>query len=294
MNPVLKWTGIVAGGLVMLVVAIAASLYVVGGSKLSRTYDIQPTSLAIPINDSEAIARGAHLAVINGCTDCHGADFSGKVMVDDPPFRVVASNLTSGAGGIGSRYSDADFDRSIRHGVRPDGRPLFIMPSAAYNRLSDADAADIIAYLRSVPAVDSELPGTEIRTVGRLLAAFAIDPAFEVRTGAARATAPSVGPTAEYGEYMASITCAYCHGDDMNGAQPPNPDSPYAPSLAAAAVWPLEQFKSALRTGVTPAGYELDVEFMPWSFTKQMTEDELDALYLFLNRQFAGSTTAGL
>src|SRR5690606_29903099 len=106
---------------------------------------------------------------INGCTDCHGPDLSGGVMVDEPPFRVVASNLTSGRGGIGTSYSEIDLDRVIRHGVRPDGGPVLVMPSSGYNRLSDDDAARIIAYLRSLPPVDNELPRTQVRFLGRIL-----------------------------------------------------------------------------------------------------------------------------
>src|SRR5690606_32604677 len=98
------------------------------------------------------------------------------------------------AGGVGGRYTATDFDRAIRHGLRPDGSPLLIMPSAAFHRLSDRDAADLIAYLQQVPPVDHELPATEVRTPGRLMAAFLLDPAFEVRLERTRADHPPVGP----------------------------------------------------------------------------------------------------
>src|SRR5690606_27734055 len=115
-------------------------MYFVGGAKLGRTYEVQTADLTIP-TDSASIARGAHLARTNGCTDCHAANLAGQVFVDAPPFRIVASNLTAGAGGVGGRYSAEDFDRAIRHGLRPDGSPLLIMPSAAFHRLADEDAA---------------------------------------------------------------------------------------------------------------------------------------------------------
>src|SRR5690606_11676554 len=128
MNKALKWTGIVLGSLLDLVLVAGGVLYVLGGSKLSRTYEVRTADLVIP-TDSAALARGAHLARTNGCTDCHAPNFAGQVMADEPPFRVVASNLTRGAGGVGGRYTATDFDRAIRHGLRPDGRPLLIMPS---------------------------------------------------------------------------------------------------------------------------------------------------------------------
>lgn len=292
---ILKWSGIVLGGLLAVVLMAGGVLYFIGGNKVDQTYDI-PTAALVVTSDSASVARGAHVAAINGCTDCHGADLSGQVFVDAPPFRIVASNLTSGRGGVGSRYSDADWDRTIRHGVRPDGRAVLIMPSAAFHQISDDDTAVLIAYLKSVAPVDNELPATEVRAPGRLLAAFAIDPAFEVRTTAARASAPAPGPTAEYGEYLASGTCAYCHGADMQGlTKPPNPDSPPAPSLVAAAQWTLDEFMQTLRTGTTPSGRTLDPGFMPWKITAHMTDEELIALHTYL-RSLANTpvrTTSG-
>jgi cytochrome c553 len=285
MRKVLKWTGIVLGSLLILILVLGGVMYFVGGSKLSRTYAVQTADLVIP-TDSASIARGAHLARVNGCTDCHAPNLAGQVFVDAPPFRIVASNLTPGAGGVGGRYSAADFDRAIRHGLRPDGSPLIIMPSAAFHRLADEDAAALIAYLQQVPPVDHELPATEVRAPGRIMSAFLLDPSMEVRVEPARATRPAVGPTAEYGEYLVSGVCAYCHGDDLQGAQPPNPDSPPAPPLAAAARWSLEEFEHALRTGETPGGRQLNPEFMPISFTSQYDDVEIAALHAHLTQRF--------
>lgn len=271
--------------LAVLVVIAVAVAYVVGGSRLDRTFDIETVDLARLPADSATLAYGEHLAAIHGCTDCHGEDYGGKVMMDVPPFRVVATNLTAGAGGIGDEYDVEDFDRAIRHGVRPDGRPLIIMPSAAFHALSDGDVAALIAHLQRVPPVDNELPETEIKTMGRLMASFAFDPTLEVREGrpGPGGVAPARGATAEYGAYLASITCAYCHGQDLRGMQPPIPESPHAPDLVALAdEWSHDAFVETLRTGTTPDGRELDPEFMPYRLTAQMEQSELDALYAYL------------
>lgn len=282
MRKALKWTGIVLGSLVVLVLVVATVLYVVGGSKQNRTYAVQTAALVIP-TDSAAIARGAHLAATHGCLDCHGADLGGQVMVDAPPFRVTASNLTRGEGGIGGDYTAEDLDRAIRHGVLPDGRPVVIMPSGAFHRVSNADAAALIAYLQRLPPVDRTLPSTALRPLGRVLAgAGALDLAFEVRTAPARRTAPAPAPTAEYGEYLATALCTYCHGEDLAGMQPPNPSSPPAPTLAAAARWSLDDFKQMLRTGTTPDGRTVDPAFMPISATSRMDDTELAALHAHL------------
>lgn len=280
---ILKGAGLALGGLIALVLMAASVLYFVGGKKVSRTYHVETAALAIP-TDSASLARGAHVAAINGCHDCHGEDLSGQVFVDAPPFRAVASNLTSGKGGVGARYSEADWDRAIRHGVLPSGRAVIVMPSAGFHQLSDDDTAALIAYLQSIGPVDRELPPTEIRVPGWVLAAFALDPAAEVRTAAARASAPAPGPTAEYGAYLASVTCTHCHGATLQGtARPPTPGSPPAPNLEAAGQWTLAQFEETLRTGVTPGGHVLDPAFMPWTFTARMTDEELEALHAYLH-----------
>ena len=174
---VLKWAGIVIGGLVGLVVVALVVVYFVGGGRLSKTYDIQVAPVAIPTDDV-AIARGKHLAesaVL--CQECHGENLQGDILEDDLVFgRIVASNLTSGKGGIGGRYSDEDFVRAIRHGVRPDGTPLIIMPSEFFNKLGEADLGAVIAYIKSLPPVDNELPGTTAGPLARLIVLLAARP----------------------------------------------------------------------------------------------------------------------
>lgn len=278
MKKVLKWAGIGLGGLVVLLLIAGFAVYMKGGSNLTATYDIPDTPLTI-VSDSAALARGEHLTATMGCQDCHTPNLSGTVMVDDTPFRVVASNLTPS--GVGASYSDTDFERAIRHGVRPDGTALLIMPSLAYNGIADEDMAAIIAYLRSLEPIDNSLPTTEVRTMGRMLAAGPLDPGFEVNPARSPSSRPPIGPTAEYGAYLFGTTCFYCHGEDGQGLErPPGPPGGIpSPSFEASARWSLDEFKQTLRTGVAPGGRELNQEFMPWQFTARMTDDELEGLY---------------
>ena len=90
--------------------------------------------------------------------------------MDDPLLaRIVPPNLTRGRGGVGATFTDADFVRAIRHGVDPSGRQLLIMPSDDYNHFSDADLGAIIAYVRSLPPINTSLPSNDIRTLGLIL-----------------------------------------------------------------------------------------------------------------------------
>lgn len=293
MKRVLKWVGIGVGVVVLVLIVGGFAMYVVGGSRIAERHEAETAPLTIR-NDSATVALGAHLAAINGCTDCHTASLGGQVFADGAPFRAVASNLTSGVGGVAGEYTPALWDRAIRHGIGYDGRALWIMPSAAFHNLADEDVAAIIAYLGSLPPVDNELPKTEFRPMGRVLSGFAMDPTMEVRTTPARRDRPAESSTAEYGEYLTSVTCAYCHQADLGGGTTADPASPPAPDLAAAGQWPIEEFKHALRTGETPGGRQLDPAFMPWTFTAHMSDTELEAIHAHLASLMAtrGSTSA--
>jgi mono/diheme cytochrome c family protein len=107
----------------------------------------------------------------------------------------------------------------------------------------------------------------------------AVDMIGEAR--AHRPSTPPVGPTSAYGEYRASTLCAGCHGPRLEGAQPPDPSSPPAPPLMNAATWSLEQFRAALRTGQTPTR-QLDDSYMPYTVTAHMTDEEIEALHMYL------------
>lgn len=278
MKRALRWIGIGLGAIVV----VAGVIFAVGSSRVNRTYEVQTVSLPL-VTDSAGIARGEHLTQIYGCIDCHTPNFGGQVFAEAPPFRVVASNLTSGAGGVAGQYTPELWNRAIRHGVGADGKALFIMPSSVYHDLSDDDISHIISYLVQLPPVDNELPATQVKPLGRFLAAFALDPAAEVRTDPteARASSPTPGATVEFGQYYATV-CTHCHGHDLLGAQPPEPSSPPAPSLVDAGRWGTQQFIQTMRTGVTPAGKTLDPMIMPWTMASRATDEELTGLHMYL------------
>lgn len=279
MRTALKWTGIVVGSLLVLLVVAGFALSLVGSGNISKTYDVPVAALAIP-TDSAAVARGAHLAGIYGCQDCHGADLSGQVMSEEGPFRLVASNLTPA--GVGASYDAETWDRAIRHGVGADGTALFVMPSGAYHGMSDTEAAALIAYLQTLEPVENDLPPMEYRFMGRLLAAGPLDLEAGVHPEPTSASSPAPGATVAYGEYVAEMMCAYCHGAGQVGKEPEAPGAPPAPDLLASSLWPAASFHEALTTGVTPTGRQMDPEFMPWTATAKMTPDEREGIRLYL------------
>jgi mono/diheme cytochrome c family protein len=287
LKKVLKWIGIIVGGLVGLLALAFVVLYFIGGVKVNKKYEVRVETVSIP-TDADAVQRGKHIATIYICTRCHTENLGGQLSFVVPGMvSIPTPNLTSGAGGVGSFYTDEDWVRAIRHGVGYDGRALFIMPSKTFHYLNDEDLSALIAYLKSLPPVDNELPGRRIELLGRLMMAVGMFPPLPVdqidHTGP-RPVAPEPGVTAAYGEYL-SRTCTECHGDNLNGAPfgPPGQEVP-TPNLTPGgelASWSEEDFFKTMRTGVTPYGRQLDEE-MPWKYFGQMSDEELRAMWLYL------------
>ena len=95
MRKVLKWLGIVLGCLLGLIVVAVLVLFFIGNSRLNATY-VAPDALASGFGDSASLARGEHIMRIHSCQFCHGERLEGRVFLDIPPARAVASNLTPG------------------------------------------------------------------------------------------------------------------------------------------------------------------------------------------------------
>jgi cytochrome c553 len=291
----LKWAAIALGVVVALIVMTAAVLSSLGASRLGRSYAIDVAAVPIP-TDSAAIARGQHLArAVTLCTGCHGDGLEGDLLFEAPGIATVyAPNLTAGEGGKGAVFDDVDWVRAIRNGVSPEGRGLMIMHSDAYNQLSAEDLGAIIAYARSVPPVDGELPAPKTTLVGRAMVALGLFdsdvvpliPAEVIDHTAPIPTRPPPGPTAEYGEYLVGLAlCRMCHGPDLRGGPPIEEGAPAGPSLAAWAEadgWTADQFVETIRTGTTPYGKALDGDHMPWEVYARMTDEELRAIRAYL------------
>jgi mono/diheme cytochrome c family protein len=290
MRRLLRWLGIIIGGLVGLVVVVLIGFYLWTGSRLARTYDIPPSGIVVP-SSPEAVERGRHFAeVIYQCGGCHGENMGGQVMFEDfLTGRLAGSNLTAGEGGVGQRYTDEDWVRAVRHGVLPNGRAGVAMVSNVFYYLSDADVGAMIAYLKSLPPVDNVVPPTRLGLMGRvylLMSETDILPAAGIDHAAPRPPDPAPGVTVEYGQYLARV-CTFCHGNNYAGFSDPEAQStdPMPANLTPAgdlSHWTEADFMNTLRTGYTPEGKLLDPEAMPWRSFGQMTDDELKAIWMFL------------
>jgi mono/diheme cytochrome c family protein len=292
MKKVLKWIGIVLGILVGLVLLAALALYTKARVQVNKTYDVQVEAVTIP-TDPASIEHGKHLATVL-CMECHGDDLGGVPSWGVIPNMAVIStpNLTSGTGGAGAEFSEADWVRVLRHGVIPEGRSVFLMPSNNFYYLGDQDLGDLLAYVKSVPPVDKEIPDPHASFTflggvmygaglfGDLLRAGTIDQVNRP------ADFPEPGVTPEYGNYLVDINgCRSCHGAQMAGGKPSDPASPLAPNLTRGGEligWKEADFIHTLRTGIALSGHKLDPRFMPWTYKSKMTDEELQAIWAYL------------
>ena len=102
--------------------------------------------------------RGEYIATAGGCVACHTASgkdaarFAGGHALKTPFGTFYGPNITPHPqAGIG-RWSEADFVRAMRQGLRPDGAHYFpAFPYPSYTRIVNADLRDLWAYLRSLP-----------------------------------------------------------------------------------------------------------------------------------------------
>lgn len=291
MSRILKIIGTVVAVLLGIMAVFLAFVFIRSNNIFNKTYDTPEVTITVP-TDEATIERGRYLAnIVSVCIDCHGPDFGGGVVVDDVALGIViAPNLTTGENGLGAELSNGDIARVLRYGVLPDGRSVRVMPSDDYAYMSEADMGAVIAYVRSLPPVDSDLPETELKLLGRILLAIGQLPIMiaERIDFAAAHPEPEPGISLAYGTYLGNIAgCTGCHGPGLSGGPIPGapPDWPQAANLTPSGVvggWTEAQFIATLRTGVDPDGKQL-VDEMPWRYYAQLTDDELKALWLFVH-----------
>jgi mono/diheme cytochrome c family protein len=264
---------IVAAVPVILALSFTAWVYLASERHLRSFPQPTPFTLAIPESPA-ARARGEHLAHTRGCFGCHGERLEGASMGG----YAVAPNLPA----LARRASPSALEAAIRHGIGADGRALYSMPSYNFLHLRDADVADLIAYLRSAPVVEKDLPEPHLPWTIRFAIALGRDsamPAFLHLVPPLRNA--DQGDTAlARGEYLAMTTCNECHGFGLR-ADSPWPGS--APDLIIVSAYSEEAFRTLMKTGLALGGRELDMmSGVARGRFAHFTDEEVTDLYAFL------------
>lgn len=133
-----------------LVVSIVSALGAIGSGAQAQT-----------LTDAALVERGRAVATAADCMACHtvprtGKPFAGGYPIVSPLGTIYSTNITpSKTSGIGG-YSEAEFSRAVRQGIRKDGAHLYpAMPYDSYAGITDEDMHALYAYfMHGVEPVD--------------------------------------------------------------------------------------------------------------------------------------------
>lgn len=233
-----------------------------------------------------------------GCGNCHtpmgpegpmaGMDLAGTLIVDEGGMKAYSANITPGGRVAG--WSDAELAKAIREGIRPDGTVIGPpMPFMFYKHISDNDLAAIVAYIRTVPAVDNTVPAS--------VYPFPLPPAYGPPVEAVADIPP--GQTVEYGQYIVSIThCLECHtpfapdgtlieaelgrgGFEFHGPWGTSVAANLTSSPDGLANYTDAEVATMITQGVRPDGSRM-LPPMPYPYLARMTPEDLSAAILYI------------
>ncbi len=302
----------VSGAVLALVV-----LAVVGGLTYVKTAlpNVGPApELKVDMSAAQ-IERGEYLANhVALCMDCHSerdySRFAGPIKAGT--FGAGGEKFGREMGFPGNFYSrnitpyalkdwtDGEIYRAVTAGVSKTGEALFpVMPYHAFGQMDDRDIHAIIAYLRTVPAVKSEIPAREVDfPVNIILQTMPVKGTPQVR--------PDKSDVLAYGKYITTFAgCAECHTKRDKGA--PLPGMAFAGGMefklptgvlrsanltpdkeTGIGTWTEEMFVQRFKMYAdsayhTPAVGKDDFNtIMPWNMYAKMEATDLKSIYAYL------------
>jgi Cytochrome c len=283
----------------------------------------------ITVDSSPArLERGEYLFnAVCACGSCHserdykrfGGPMNPKgigkgqdMQLNGLPGTITAGNLTPDREtGLGT-WTDGEKIRAIRDGVSRNGRALYpLMPYQYYRYLSDYDVQSIVAYMNSLPPVHNILPPTRVSFPASMWIKG-------VPTAVVHVTDVDPDGGEAYGDYLTRIAaCESCH-TPVNGYQPDQNarfaggrdlDSFFG-SVTSANItpdmgsgiggWAYLQFERRMRAyqqynGSPPPAEAKDFTMMPWENYAQMTDHDLEAMFIYLRgvKAVSNSTPGG-
>ncbi len=259
----------------------------------------------LPAATAAHVERGRYLFEhVLACHDCHSKRdwrfYAGPVVpgtegggawVADRTVPAWSANITQHA--LGS-WTDGEILRAMTAGVLRDGSAVHpLMPWDSYRNLTFEDARSVVAYVRTLPAVDSNPPRGRsirpkefliVRILGRLLPKPYVPPPL----------VPERDPVA-WGKYLATVAeCGICHGEDLGGGRQVDVPGTGQTALSANLTphpnarisgWSEENFVAVFRSFASMSEKPVPAREntpMPWLRYASMSERDLRALYAYL------------
>ncbi len=262
------------------------------------------------------VERGRYLSHhVSVCMDCHSTrnwDFFSAPIVPGTegqggeafteaiglPGNIYSKNITPTRM---RSWTDGELVQAITEGYSKEhGAQFPIMPYPWYGTMTQEDAHAVVAYLRTLPPLQNEVPDTELNFPLNII----------VRTMPRPATpTPTVNPNDElsYGKYLTTIAaCEACHtptqrGDKIEGLDfaggfkfpLPSGGTVFSSNITpdsetGIGSWSREQFIQKFKSFASEQAQNQPVSpntfntVMPWTMYAGMTEQDLGAIYTYL------------
>ena len=262
----------------------------------------------------DRVERGKYLAhSVTVCMDCHSkrdwSVFSGPITpgtlgaggdIFDRnmgfPGVFYSKNITPA--GL-KDWTDGEIFRAITTGVGKEDNPLFpVMPYHSYGKMDPEDVYSIIAYIRTLPAIQSTIPEREVDFPFSLIL-------HTIPQQATPGKMPDPSDSVAYGKYLVNAAaCADCHtkfekgqfiaGTEFGGgrvfelAGGTLTSSNISPDASGLGYWSREKFIQTFKQyqdsaytspKLGPSDYNT---IMPWVMYSSMTESDLSSIYQYL------------
>jgi mono/diheme cytochrome c family protein len=260
----------------------------------------------------ERLARGRYIVEgIAHCFGCHGQpDFensfgqpkpgtkgAGDIVKNESfngvpyPDGLVHPNITPDKETGAGTWTDAQFERAIRHGIGHDGRELIdFMPYAFFRSMTDEDVASVIVYLRSLPAVRNPLPKRNLPFPVKVDLHPELEPKLPV----------AASEQVKHGWYLVRLAqCNDCHtpADEKGNAMT---DMMFGGGFRFTGPWgdivspnittdpsgishyDRAMFIKTIRTGHASGGVRDLNPLMPFSYFRNMTDEDLEAIFAYI------------
>ncbi|HLF63235.1 MAG TPA: cytochrome c [Saprospiraceae bacterium] len=218
--------------------------------------------------------------------------------------RNLTPDKTTGLG----QYEDGQIFRMMRHAVKPNGTATLSLMMPFWN-MADDDLVAIVSYLKSLGPVQNTVPEPEWTFMGKVIRS--ISPTFKpILNPEAPAQAPPMAPTVERGEYLARFVCncVGCHTErDLMTYEAIGPEfaggMEFEPFVELHKALNIDTTLWTRTTNITPhpnstlsrfktkeewiarfrQGRILPHSPMDWGPFSRMSDEDLEALYIYLN-----------
>jgi cytochrome c553 len=283
---VMRVLGYAVAGIGGLALLGAGGIYARSEMIVRERFEVSAPPFALPLPvDSASLAEGERIALTRGCAGCHGEGVTGRVFFSEPGVaHLPAPNLTA----LVRQRTDAELERAIRHGVKPDGTPLFSMPAEMYRSLTDEDLARVLAWLRSLPEAPGETSTRRFGPLGRVGVALGQFRSSVYYVQTETPLAPPADSALRLGHYVAISSCTECHTNTMQGDDQGSPSIP-----AVLSAYTHEEFAEFLRTGVAKGGRELPMmSGVARGRLSHLTPAEVESLYAYLDSLRSDATAS--